>query len=60
MFPFEEPALLEDWSDQAYLIRSAIDAWQLGGGSSYLEASVIRAAETLARPRRRPRGPRGG
>ena len=48
VFPFEEPDLLESWSDQAYLIQSAIDAWTTVGGSSALEASIKRAAVTLA------------
>ncbi len=48
VFPFEEPDLLEGWSDQAYLIRSAIDAWTTSGGSSGLEASIERAAVELS------------
>ncbi|MEZ4597343.1 MAG: VWA domain-containing protein [Chloroflexota bacterium] len=47
VFPFEEPALLETFSDQAYLVRSAVDAWTTQGGSSYLEASIRRAAAEL-------------
>jgi Mg-chelatase subunit ChlD len=47
VFPFEEPDLLEGWSDQAYLVQSAIDAWTAAGGSSALEASIRRAAVTL-------------
>lgn len=46
-FPFEEPNLLQGFSDQAYLVRSALDAWSTQGGSSYLEASIRRAAGEL-------------
>ena len=48
----DEPDLLESWSDQAYLIQSAIDAWTTVGGSSALEASIKRAAVTLAQSAR--------
>lgn len=47
VFPYEEPDLLEGWSDQAYLIASAIDAWTTEGGSSFLMASIKRAATAL-------------
>jgi Mg-chelatase subunit ChlD len=47
VFPFEEHDLLQGFSDQAYLIQSAIDAWTTEGGSSFLQASIERAAATL-------------
>ena len=58
VFPFEEHDLLEGFSDQAYLIQSAIDAWTTEGGSSFLQASIERAAATLARARWSARGAR--
>ena len=48
VFPFEEAGLLEDWSDQPYLIRGAIDGWMTRAGSSAMEAAVTTASNELA------------
>ena len=47
IIPFEESSLLADWSDQAYLIAGAMDAWSTTGGSSGLRASIVDASALL-------------
>jgi len=47
IFPFEEPDLLESWSDQPFLISGGMDAWTSPQGSSAMEASIRRAADGL-------------
>jgi Mg-chelatase subunit ChlD len=47
VLPYGEHELLQGWSDQAYLVRSAIDAWVTQGGSSALEESLEHSAGML-------------
>ncbi len=45
--PFEEDPLLDDWSDDPYLLQDAVDRYVIGGGSSSAETAVLDAAKEL-------------
>lgn len=42
--PFEEDPLLDDWSDQPYVLQEAVDDYQAGDGSSSAESALIAAS----------------
>jgi hypothetical protein len=48
---FEQPFILEEWSDQSWTVQSAILAKTDEGGSSDVEKSVITAARALSERR---------
>jgi hypothetical protein len=48
VIPFEEDALLEEWSDQPYELQNAVDRRVGTSGSSSAEAALIEAATQLS------------
>ena len=48
VLPFGYGQILEGWSDQAYIVQGAMDAFTYPAGSSDVEASVDEAATELA------------
>ena len=47
IFPFEGALLLDDWSDDPYLVQSAVENLETRGGSSAVEAGLLDAATFL-------------
>jgi hypothetical protein len=41
ILPFDGPAILEAWSDQPFLISSAVDGWAPDDGSSAMAAAIM-------------------
>lgn len=46
--PFEQEALLDDWSDQPYVLQNAVDRALVASGSSSAETALIEAATALS------------
>jgi hypothetical protein len=48
MLPFEEPPLLDEWSDQRYVLQDAVNRYINAGSSSSAEAAMVEVLDDLA------------